>query len=206
MSAQLKIVLLFVACAACSYQVRKGESQLGGAQGTGTQNIFIPVVDNLSVRTGFEGGLTSAVRKALSQVKGVALVNDSGSASHYLLGTVLSYDVVTRSSRQGSPTTQSLGGLVADQSSAQDMTLTLKVRFQLIEKQANSAFKHELWTRDFTADGVFEASHRLNKAGADISAGSESAPQINDSRELIQARILSDSIASKVLDQVVQDF
>jgi hypothetical protein len=202
----LNCLFLLGLCLGCSYQLRKDNYRLGGVEKQGSQKVFIPIVDNLTVKTGFEGVLTSAVRKAMAKVSGVELVSSPQDANFYLLGSVLSYELNTNSTRQGTAESASLGGLADRQSSALDLKLKMKVRFQLVERVDNSGTKKEIWSRIFATDGTFEASPRLNVSGNDLQAGAEFAPHINDSRELIQVKILSEAIASRVLDQVTQDF
>jgi len=191
----------------CSYQLRKGSFRIGGASSPDqTQRLFLPVMDNLSVKTGFEGSITSELRKSLSQVSGVELVHSPSNADLFLLGSILKYDLKMRSPRPGNAASEAGGGLLAGQSTAHDYTLTLEIKFQLIERENPPQPKREIWTRVFNAEGSFEASSRLEESGDNLSSGSASAPHINNSREQLLVKQLAQNIADRVLEQIVQDF
>jgi hypothetical protein len=198
--------LMFCWLSACGYASRKGEVVLGGTTKPGPQKLFIPIVDNLTVRTGFEVTLTNALRKSLSTVRGLELVESSDSADYFLLGTLTKHRLEARSAILGTNLTQGRGGIAENQSTAADLSLTLDLRVQLVERSAEGSFRRELWTRDFSRSAVVEASTRHDVGLNSLSSASYSAPHINASREEIQVRLLSEQLAQLVLDQVVQDF
>ncbi len=189
---------------ACGYSPRRKDVVLGNKQNR--QSLFVPIVDNITTRGGIEAIVTNALRENLASIRGVELVDNPEEASYLLLGTIRSFSRRSGvSSVTGSPTSAAQGGLAQDQITAAEIHLELVVQMKLVEKvtsaDAATPLRKLIWDRPFSESANFETSRRFTEA-----TGSSSTVHINDSRELIQVRILSQKIAQKIFDQVVQDF
>lgn len=192
--------LLFLT--ACGYGIRRRDVVLGEGGGARVQRVFVPVVDNLSLKTGIESQITTTLRETLSGIKGIELVGSADEAQFLLLASITSLDRGVESVVTGTPSTQAEGGLANNQVSAGQIKVVLGMNARLVEKAGSDGkLRRQLWSRDFLRDGVYETSRRFS----DIS-GSSSTPQINESRELVQIRVLAEAISQQILDQVVQDF
>jgi|GEM_PF-2245299 len=194
----------------CSYGMKRQSSGLPRLRAEGPTRIFVPVVDNLTTRTGFEPSVTNALRSAMGGVGGIQLARTEDEADYVLLASVTKYLTLPATLVSGNAATENIGGLRNPQLTAGAIALTLGMRAQLIERVPNGAqARRVLWERPFEESAAYEASSRFYESGTVASrreGGSSSAPYINDSRESLQLRALADRIALQVTDQVVQDF
>lgn len=210
-SFSLKASLLAFLCmlSACSYSLRRGSLGLGGlnSRDSKTTRIYVPIVDNLSAEVGPEFVLTSALRETLASVPNLDVVQSPEQADYLLLGRIRSWGrSVVGTATQASAADQGLGGLIEGQVSAADIQVFLNAEFELLENLPESSstgvrVQKSLWVRKLSDQRNFEAYQRFDEL-----AGSSSAPHINRSREELQLRKVSQSLARKVLDQVAQDF
>jgi len=199
----IKLIILFI-LTGCGYTLQRGEVSLGGvsAGSEKAQKIFIPVVDNMSVRAGPEVPLTTALRETLSAAPGVDVVDDPSKADFILLGSIVLYD------RLPGPTTFVITN---GQRIAGDIRIKLMVKMKLLEivdrdNSKSTTPRKIVWDRDFSTESLIESSRRQLAEGSSFDAGSSSAVWINDAREKLQLRSLSQTLARQVVDQVVQDF
>jgi hypothetical protein len=168
--------------------------------------VFVPIVDNLSTEVGPEAVLTSALREAMSTLQGIEVVNSESDARFVLRGRVKEWG-----RRLSSPTSLSTaqsearGGLIRNQTTAADIKVSMTADFELLEVQPSSdlapSVSRRLWQRQFTSESTYEAYNRFEEL-----SGSSSAPFINRSRERLQLRKMSDTMARQIIDQVSQDF
>ena len=202
--------LLLFGVGDCAYSFRRGDVALGGVKDSGNapQTIFVPVVDNLTTRTGMETAITSALRDTLASVRGLEVVNDADHAQFLLLTSIQKYTlehgsyVVTGNAR-----TQSLGGLADGDGTAKDLLLTIEMKVNLLEQtDRKRGLRRVIWSKIFSKSGGFDSAQRFYSTGMDLDSGSATAPLINDSREKFQVKLLSDAMAKQVVDQVIQDF
>lgn len=192
--------------AACAYQLRRGSLGLGGlGEGVESARVFVPIVDNMGTEVGPESVLTGAVRESLATLQGLDVVNSEGKANFILLGRVKDWgrSVVSNSSLS-TAAAENRGGMIRNQFSAADIKVYMVADFELLEVRASSGdlpVRRRLWTRQFRTEGNYEAS-----ALFDEFSGSSSAPHINQSRERLQLRRISETMARQIIDQVSQDF
>jgi hypothetical protein len=197
----------FVALSACScaYKLRRGSLNRGVGD-IESARVFVPIVDNLSTEVGPEAVLTGALREALSTLQGIEVVNSESDARFVLRGRVREWG-----RRLSSPTSLSTaeaearGGLIRNQTTAADIKVSMIADFELLEVQSSTdsapSVSRRLWQRQFSSEGTYEAYNRFEEL-----SGSSSSPFINRSRERLQLRKMSDSMARQIIDQVSQDF
>ena len=168
-----------------------------------TQRIYIPLVDNLTTKTGVEAQITTALRETLSGVKGARVVASESEADYLLLGVLTRYSRSAGSNPiTGSETSEKRGGLLENESMAQELRVTLSLEARLLERSPSATgMRRVVWTRNFTESASYTASSRFTER-----AGSSSAVHLNNSREMIRVKSISEAIAQKILDQVAQDF
>ena len=195
--------------AACGYTNRRKDVLLGAStqRSESPQKIFVPVVDNLTTRPGIEATITNALRDTLSTIKGVQIVNSESEAEFLLLASVFSYEKKKGGSyTTGSEATALAKGLAKDESMAMDINVSMQFSVKFLQKipnpkQADNEILRQVWVRDFAQQATFEAAQLFEEA-----RGASTAPHINESREILQHRIIAENLAKQVIDQVVQDF
>ncbi len=199
------LCLLTLWLSSCSYTVRRNYISLGGEAATNkkTFHIFVPVVDNLSYRTGFEATITSALRENLAAVKGLDVIRNEEEADYILLATINDYRVLHgKTPVSGSTSSEAAGGLTNKATITADIRLIVVMTVRFVERSSAGNPQRELWSRPFQKEAVFEAStNRLTEV-----RGSSSAVHVNNSREATQFKILADNLAKLVVDQVAQAF
>lgn len=206
---QIILSLLILAISACSYHIQKGSGGLGDLAKTqgGKARIYVPISDNLSSEAGPEMMLTSSLREVLSTLPDVILVQNPDQADYFLLTRITDWGrFATGTSKIASAEDQAMGGLIQGQSSAADIKVFLNADFELLENlqtasSSNQKIQKSLWVRQLSEERSFEAFRRFDEL-----SGSSSAPQIHRSREELQLRKITQSLARQVLDQVTQDF
>jgi hypothetical protein len=205
----LLISVLSMGFSSCAYQLSRGG--VGGLSSSGegveSARVYVPVVDNMSAEAGPELPLTNALREALSSVRGLDIVNSPEEARFVLLGRIKNWGrSVAGSSSLGTLETEQAGGLLRNQYSAAEISVFMVTEFELVERleeasTGSSQIQKTLWRRSLSEARVYEASRRFDEA-----SGSSSAPHINRSREAMQLRRISESLARQIIDQVSQDF
>ncbi len=191
--------------ASCSYSLRRPDLILGSQadRALSGQRVFLPVVDNLSPRTGIEGMVTNSIRESFSSQKDVELVNEIDDADFKMLVSILDYSsrygVVSRRGDSGSA---QAGGIGDRQTMAANVLVNLKIHVRLFERIKESPEIYRvLWTKEFERSGSYETSDRYTDE-----RGSSTAPYINASRELIQVKTLSTALGQDILDHIGQNF
>lgn len=180
--------------------MRRAEPALGKNIQHGNLAIFVPIVDNVTNRTGVEVIVTSALREKLSSLSSVQVVSGENEAEFLLLGkltewtTLPGQDLVV-----GTGETEKSGGLRASQTTAAELRVNLSLEVTLLHKE-NGRVK-EVWKRSYSSAQEYATSRRFSFA-----AGATSIPFIDDSRETIQLKFMADDLAQQVFDQVVMDF
>lgn len=197
----------------CSYQIKKNEVRLDALfqnQGQTSARLFVPIPDNLTLRTGPELFLAKALRENLSQVNGIQVVDSESQADFILLGTVVANDLRSRKDAVylGDASTAAAGGLSVGQTSASSFELEIGFRVKMLKiiSKEKLAPRNLLWNQEYLKAISFGASSRFEKNSDSASGGSSSATHINESREKLYTEILADQIAKDVLDQVTQSF
>lgn len=205
-SATLPRVLIFSALAGCGYNVKPTEFSLGSvsaSEAKQVQRIYIPVIDNLTTRTGAEGTITNALRESLAAVKGAEVVLREDEADYLLLAKLRDYSRGNAGgrARTGDFPSQQRGELADKRETSWDVNVALSLEVELLERIPQSENRRRLWTRTFTQSGNYEASTRFSERD-----GSSSASHIHRSREQVQLKTFADGFARQIVDQVVQDF
>lgn len=198
-------LLILSSLASCGYSFRRPEVRLGDqvANRESVQRVFLPVVDNLTNRSGIEPTVTSALRETLSGVRGIQLVSNVEDADYKLLVTLTDYNTKHGPTPiRGNTETSQSGGLGDKQSVASNISVTLKINARLFEKNKMDTNLYKVvWNREFEKMATFEASNRLTDE-----TGSSSAPFINASREMIQVKMMSYGLGQSLLDQLTLNF
>lgn len=200
--------LLFVSViflGACSYSLRRGDQPLtkldGQSLATGVQSIYIPMIENLSTTVAPESVLTEALREVFATQPGLKVVSSESEAEYILLGRVRQYGTsFATATSPSSAAAQKAGGLVEGQVTAADIKVYMWADFELLEN-TSAKLRRSLWTKGIQEEAAFEAYNRQDEL-----SGASSAPHVNRSREYLQLRKISRTVARKILDQVSQDF
>jgi hypothetical protein len=202
-------VFLLLILTSCGYSIRRTDVNIDRTvekERSEHQRVFVPVVDNLTQRTGIEQILTSSVREVLSTIQSVDVVTRAEDADFFLWVTIVDYSTSHGPTPiRGTTSTAEAGGLAEGQSLAADIVVKLGVNAKLQRKPevsgAHATLKPLIWDRYFERSATLEASQRF----ADLE-GSSSAPFINASREKVQIKLLSDGLAQNILDQLIENF
>jgi len=209
------LVFLLSCLSACGYTLRRGEQGLGGvSSGQGVSRLFIPLVENTTVHTGFEAEVTSSLREVLAQSIGVRVVDHSDNADFFLLASIYDYSRMRGPEWiTGSPVSQQNNGLMAGALVARDLELSLAMTIKLVENPRKTGLQRLVWIKDFRGSARYPASRRFTHVDQAfvpethlMELGAASAMHINLSRERIQLQSLARTLARQVVDQVVQDF
>jgi hypothetical protein len=125
MSKMLLGVLLSLA--SCSYTFKRQDLNLGTAQQpAGTQRLFIPLVDNVTNRTGIESIVTNSLREKFSSQKNIEVVNSEDDGNFKLLVTLTEYSTrFGTDPRRGNPGSAQAGGIGDRQTMAGNIILKL---------------------------------------------------------------------------------
>ena len=202
---RLAFVLLVGLLTACGYSIRQPEFTLSGLPGEtpDVYRIYIPVLDNVTSRTGVEIAFTNALRETLSAVKGIYIVTREEDADFYLLGTVTDFERgAGPDTRLGTRDSERLGGLAEGRLTATNLTVKIGLRFKLLQKVPQDAkLRRELWSKTLLPAATYAVSDRTTEG-----SGASSNPSINLSRESVEIKIMADTVAQQVVDQVVQSF
>ncbi|MBS1985249.1 MAG: hypothetical protein JST16_13850 [Bdellovibrionales bacterium] len=204
--ARLILILSVSGLAACGYTVKQDQLSLGPVAADkkdAVQKVYIPVVDNLTTRTGMEGTLTNSLREALAGAQGIQVVADESQADFFLLGTLTKYvRAFGPNPTTGNIGTEQGGGLMANESTSKNINVTLVMDVRLVQRVKESdKLRRLLWNRTFSQGGTYDASLRFTER-----EGASSVANINNSREQIQVKALADTLAQQVVDQATQDF
>jgi hypothetical protein len=159
--------------------------------------VFVPVIENVSVRPIDLNELTSSWRESLEAVRGVVVVTRREDADLLILGKVNVYNRTWGpTAYKGTPQTAKDGGLRADRLSAS----TARVYFGMqIEKRSPSG--ELLWTSNLLESDLYELSDRI-----ELKKGSAAMPQIHASREALLVKKLAERIFERVQAQIVDNF
>ena len=200
--------IMGVLAPSCAYKLQKGSLSLNKLDAVNSiTKIHVPIVDNLSAEAGPEMVLTSALRESLASVSNVELVPSSTEADYLLLVRIKNWGrLVVGNTRQARSKDQAIGGLIEGQVSAADIQVFMDIEVELLENLKKSStietqVQKSIWIRNLSEERNFEAFRRFDEV-----SGSSSAFNINRSREELQLRNVSQSLARQVLDQVAQDF
>lgn len=201
-----RVLILSTLMAGCGYNVKPTEFSLGSVSANEhkqVQRIYIPVIDNLTTRTGAEGTITNALRESLAAVKGAEVVIREDEADFLLLAKLRDYSRGNAGgrARTGDYGSEHRGELSNTRESSWDINLTLSLEVELLERIPQSESRRRLWTRTFTQSGNYEASPRFSERD-----GSSSVSHIHRSREQVQLKTFAEGFARQIVDQVVQDF
>ena len=195
---------VLLSLASCSYTFKRQDLNLGTAQQpAGTQRLFIPLVDNVTNRTGIESIVTNSLREKFSSQKNIEVVNSEDDGNFKLLVTLTEYSTrFGTDPRRGNPGSAQAGGIGDRQTMAGNIILKLKIRAKLVERvQLKPDIYRIAWIKEYEQEGSFEASNRYTDE-----EGVSSSPYINLSRELIMTKTLSASLGQTIIDQAVQNF
>lgn len=201
--------LIIVCVASCGYQLRRDDANSSALPRVGNRRatVFVPVVDNLTPRTGIEAELTTSLRETMARLPGVDVIQNESSADYLLLVKVTQFERSPGPTPvAGTASTEALGGLTSGLSTAADIRVILGAEFRLLQVEQATATRRVLWTRSYSAQQLIAASRRQYSDVDDTMGASSSAHYINESRERFSYRGLSQSLASQVVDQVAQDF
>lgn len=197
--------MLLAGLLSCGYRVKRDEASLAGMAGTnkeGPQRVFVPVVDNITLRTGVEGQMTNALRETLAAMKGLEIVGSEREADFLVIGTINTYTREAGTPIAGTLDSERTGGLVTSQNTAADIRVTLGLEARLLQRlHDGSGGRRLVWSRSFLQSAAYESSRRFTER-----QGSSSLSHINQSREMMQVKSLANSLAQQIVDQVVQDF
>ena len=181
----------FLLLGSCAY--RTGDSR-GSDE---ILRVFVPVLENVTVRPVDMNGLTSAFRESLESIKGVQIVNSEQDADIVLLARVTRYD---RSwgptAYKGTRQTEAAGGLREDRLSASTARINLA-----IDMEKRKPGGERLWASTFAESDLYELSDRL-----EIARGSAATMQIHVSREALLVKKLAERIFRRARAQIVDDF
>lgn len=160
-------------------------------------HVFVPVLENVTVRPLDLNEMTSSLRESLESVRGVVVVNNRSEADIVLLGKITRYD---RSwgptAYKGTAATAAAGGLKENILSASTTKVFLGIHFEKLNNQGEQS-----WSGNFSESELYELSDRL-----ELSRGSAAAPQIHASREALLVKKLADRIFERARAQIVDDF
>jgi hypothetical protein len=193
----------------CGYQLRRDESATTSLPRVGDRaaTVFVPVVDNLTPRTGIESDLTTALRETLARLPGVEVIQSESNADYLLLARVTQFERSPGPTPvAGTGTTQAGGGLLSGLSTAADIRVKLGAEIRLVHQETAQSPRRVLWTRSYASDQLLSASRRQYSDIDDTLGASSSAYYINESRERFSYRGLTQSLANQIVDQVAQGF
>jgi hypothetical protein len=203
-------LVLLLHLGSCAYQFTGTRAQIQGVPASVEQpyRIFVPVADNLTNLVGLEAELPSAMARVIAGLSNMTLVNDQSKANLILAPRITNLERGRGlGTLQGSSETASAGGLAQGAVTAREFTVTAEVKLDLFvmsdgaQSQGQGEAWTKVWTRSFSSTGNYASSLRLIP-----SRGSSSSSIINQSRERLVLRTMSDDIARKVRDQVFQGF
>lgn len=189
---------------ACGFHFKRPEAKLPQYQ-TGLalkkQSIFVPLVDNETSSTGYEGILTNKIRSELGQFKGIHLENTRGKAQYELRVKI---QKLARASGElpvvGTNLTEAAGGLLEDKISAGYSQVQIGIQAKLLQRDRNSPSQfHLVWEGNVKDKFQYELSKRFTE-----DQGSSSAPNINLSRERIIFDSFATDIAKELSSQIVR--
>ncbi len=182
---------IFLGLFSCAYHVGDSRSPQQ------TLHVFVPVLENVTVRPIDLNELTSSLRENLESVRGVIVVNNRSEADVVLLGKVIRYDRTWGpTAYKGTAATAAAGGLKEDILSASTTKVILGIELEKLNNQGERS-----WSGKFAESDLYEMSDRL-----ELARGSAAAPQIHASREALLVKKLADRIFERARAQIVDDF
>lgn len=185
----------------CGYSMKRQDAAVVMGKEGEIITVFIPVVDNVTTRTGPENIVTQALREEMASLNGMRVVNSEDEAEFLLLGKITGLS--TKSSPdlfRGSTATEAQGGLRDQEVTAKSMIVDLNLEIKFMEKTKNSL--KQVWVKNFKASEGYPVSRdRYTRQ-----RGASSAAYISESRELIQLKLMSEELASQVFEQVSLNF
>ena len=193
---------------ACAYRFTGAASEIPGVSShvATPYRIFVAIADNETNSSGMEAELPAALARVIAGLNNVRLVDSEGEANLILAPRVTGFRRGPGlGTLQGTSDTASAGGLALGAVTAREFKVVADVELDLYEVPATIPATgpawRKVWTRRFEAEGNYDSSLRLIP-----SKGSSSSSIINQSRDRLLRRTLSEDIARKVREQVFQGF
>jgi hypothetical protein len=198
-------LVVLLSLSSCGYHLHRPSFEGGEGKKLNPQSstlLFVPVVDNLTTRTGFEADLTTAFREAFAGLRGIQLVSGMDSNPRYLL--LISARKFDRAYGgvpvTGTRETQAVGGLSRNEISAAVIRVDFGIEVKLVEVLPGD-LRRVIWNQVFEESGTYDASRRFTEK-----QGASSNPHINASRETVFLKGVFETLARRAADQTSQDF